>query len=83
MVELRSSDISYSLNDDGINFSIEPIITKLQSDSIVKGLRIDYQFYISGTKDSVRRYANCRSSIVSIQQPTIKRPTKVEFLLKV
>lgn len=62
MVGLRSPEVTYTLGQDSVVFSVQPVFTRIGADSNVKEMEIRYVFYLSKEKETVRRYANCRLS---------------------
>jgi hypothetical protein len=83
MVNLLSSDITYTLSRDSITFHVKPLVTKISESSKVKALSIDYRFYLARERNSINRYTNCRDGYVETYAASNVTSKSIELALDV
>ena len=83
LINLQSSDITYTLASDSITFSVRPIFARDISNSPIQSYTVEYRFYFSNSKNSITKFSNCRLDSVIIKAPTSTNKEAIQFTLKV
>lgn len=60
VIDLMSSEITYTLTKTSIDFSIDPVVINWSLSDSIDSVYIEYRIYIADNKNKISKFANCR-----------------------